>query len=109
LLKKHQNLHYFSCSGLFQRNSSCFLLKSAGKSKSFLLAQLSIVPVGADILGIAVGLYNPDRSKKHTMFYATVAAIAKKLGTRVRACEFLPIGNSNTLHIVPDDPAPPSM
>jgi predicted nucleic acid-binding protein len=42
---------------------------------------LPIVPVDANILGIAVGLYNPDGSKKHTMFDATVAATAKKLGT----------------------------
>src|SRR3954462_11649362 len=42
---------------------------------------LTIVPVDAEILGIAVGLYNPEGSKKNTMFDATVAATAKKLGT----------------------------
>jgi predicted nucleic acid-binding protein len=43
---------------------------------------LTIVPVDAEILEIAVGLYNPEGSRKNTMFDATVAATAKKLGTQ---------------------------
>lgn len=45
-------------------------------------SELPIVPIGAEILEIAVGLYSPAGSKKHTMFDATVAATAKKLGTQ---------------------------
>jgi predicted nucleic acid-binding protein len=44
-------------------------------------SQLPIVPVDAEILEIAAGLYSPTGSKKHTMFDATIAATAKKLGT----------------------------
>lgn len=44
-------------------------------------SQLPIVAVDAEILEIAAGIYSPDGSKKHTMFDATVAATAKKLGT----------------------------
>jgi predicted nucleic acid-binding protein len=43
---------------------------------------LPIIPVDAEILAIAIRLYNPDDSKKHTMFDATVAATAKRYGTR---------------------------
>jgi len=42
---------------------------------------LPIIPVDAEILEIAAGLYSPYGSKKHTMFDATVAATAKKIGT----------------------------
>lgn len=45
-------------------------------------SELPIVPVDAEILEIAAGLYSPDGSKKHTMFDATVAATAKKIGTQ---------------------------
>jgi predicted nucleic acid-binding protein len=47
-----------------------------------LASALPIVPVDAEILELATGLYHPDGSKKHTMFDATVAAIAKKIGTQ---------------------------
>lgn len=43
---------------------------------------LPIIPVDSEILEIAVGLYNPDGSKKNTMFDAVVAATAKKYGTQ---------------------------
>ncbi len=43
---------------------------------------LHIIPVDAEILEIAVGLYNPAGSKKNTMFDATIAATAKKYGTQ---------------------------
>lgn len=43
---------------------------------------LPIIPVDAEVLEFAVGMYNPDGSRKHTMFDATVAATAKKLGTQ---------------------------
>lgn len=43
---------------------------------------LSIIPVDAEILGLAAQLYKPEGSKKHTMFDATVAATAQKYGTK---------------------------
>lgn len=45
-------------------------------------SELPIVPVDAEILEIAAGLYSPDGSQKHTMFDATIAATAKKIGTQ---------------------------
>ena len=45
-------------------------------------SELPIVAVDAEILEIAAGLYSADGSKKNTMFDATVAAAAKKIGTQ---------------------------
>lgn len=43
---------------------------------------LPILPIDSDILAIAASLYDPDGSKKNTMFDAVVAATARKLGTK---------------------------
>jgi predicted nucleic acid-binding protein len=46
------------------------------------IGTLPIIAVDTKILEIAVDLYNPDGSKKNTMFDAVVAATAKKYGTQ---------------------------
>lgn len=43
---------------------------------------LSIISIDAEILKIAVGIFDPKGSEWNTMFDATVAATAKKYGTQ---------------------------
>jgi len=45
-------------------------------------SKITIVPVDAEILKIAVALYNPSGSRKNTMFDATIAATANKYNTK---------------------------